>query len=345
MIQLDGSHGEGGGQILRSSLTLSLLTGIPFKLTNIRANRKPPGLRPAHMTAVKAAAEIGQARYKGGTVGSETLYFEPGDVQSGEYRFAIGTAGATGLVLHTLYLPLALRGTGPSRVTITGGTHVNTSPCHHYNAITWAGYLKKMRLSVQMEMPRAGFYPRGGGEIIAQIEPCTNIRPVRIMTREPLTTAGGFSVVADLPASIAERQAKQLRHRLKEMEVECHIPTENWSNGPCTVAAVIFRQAPVPTLFFGIGERGKPAERVADEAIEQARAYRDSGCPVDPHAADQILLPLAFAEGASEYRVSTITRHLTTNVDVIQQFVEREIIVKGSEGEPGVVRIGAQPVP
>ncbi|MCZ2343157.1 MAG: RNA 3'-terminal phosphate cyclase [Bacteroidales bacterium] len=341
MIALDGSHGEGGGQILRSSLTLSLLTGKPFKLTNIRANRHPPGLRPAHLTAVKAAAEIGQARYKGGTVGSDTLYFEPGTVQSGNYRFAIGTAGATGLVLHTIFLPLALRGTATSRVTITGGTHVNTSPCFHYNAVTWAGYLRKMGIMVHLEMPRAGFYPRGGGELVAQIEPCANVRPVRIMTREPLTTAGGFSAVADLPASIAERQAKKLRSGLKEMEVESHIPTETWSNGPGTVAAVIFRQAPVPTLFFGIGERGKPAEQVAHDAIDQARAYRDSGCPVDPHAADQILLPLTFAEGASEYRVSAVTRHLTTNAEVIRQFVEREMTITGDEGGPGVVRVEA----
>lgn len=340
MIQLDGSHGEGGGQILRSSLALSILTGMPFKLINIRANRKPPGLRPAHMMAVKAAAEICSARYKGGTVGSDTLYFEPGELKAGDYRFAIGTAGATGLVLHTIYLPLALRGDGSSRVTITGGTHVKTSPCFHFNAITWAGYLRKMGLNIGLEMTRPGFYPRGNGEIIATIEPCAAVRPVRIITREPLTTAGGFSAVADLPESIADRQAKRLRHRLKEMEVESHIPTETWANGPSTVAAIIFRQVPVPTLFFSIGERGKPAERVADEAADQAQAYRDSGAPVDPHAADQILLPLAFADGPSEYRVSEVTRHLTTNVDVIRRFVEREFTIEGEEGEPGVVRVG-----
>ena len=339
MITLDGSQGEGGGQILRSSLALSILTGKPFKLTDIRANRKQPGLRPSHMMAVKAAADIAAARYKGGTVGSSTLYFEPGDVTAGTYKFAIGTAGATGLVLHTVYLPLALRGAGPSEVTITGGTHVSTSPCFHYNAVTWAGYMRKMGLEVELTMPRAGFYPRGGGEIVCRVEPCEAIRPLRLMTVPELTAAGGFSAVAGLPESIADRQAKRLKTRLKGIDVESHVPIETWAGGPGTVAAVIFRQAPIPTLFFAIGERGKPAESVADDAAEQAKAYRDSGCPVDPHAADQILLPLVFADGPSEYRVSEVTLHLTTNIDVIRQFVDREITIDGEVGVPGVVRI------
>src|SRR5438309_488772 len=137
LIELDGSEGEGGGQILRSALALSILTGKPFKLTNIRANRTPPGLRPQHAMSVKAAAAICSATCHGATVGSNTLAFEPGAIKAGPYTFAIGTAGATGLVLHTVYLPLAHRGTGPSTVTVTGGTHVPTSPCYHYNAVTW----------------------------------------------------------------------------------------------------------------------------------------------------------------------------------------------------------------
>lgn len=341
MIELDGSQGEGGGQILRSALALAILTGRPFKLANVRANRTPPGLRPQHLTSLKAAAEICSARYKGASVGSSTLYFEPGDVKAGKYDFRINTAGATGLVLHTVYLPLALRGTEPSEVTITGGTHVSTSPCYHYLATTWAGYMRRLGIEIEMEMLRPGFYPRGGGEIRAVIRPCSAVRPLHLTKCPDLTAAGGFSAVAGLPKAIAERQAKRLAHRLKKAGVESHIPEESWDGGPGTVAAVVFRQAPVPTLFFGIGERGKPAESVADDAADQAIAYRAAKEPVDAHAADQLVLPLAFAAGPSEYRVAEVTRHLTTNIGVIRRFVDREIAVEGDEGSPGVVRVAA----
>src|SRR5690242_6137864 len=157
MIEVDGSEGEGGGQILRSALALSILTGRPFRLVNIRANRAKPGLQPQHLMCVRATGTICGATYKGATVGSSTLYFEPGAVKSGTYTFTIGTAGATALVLHTVYLPLALRGTAPSTVTITGGTHNTHAPCFHFNAITWGGYLKRMGIEVEQEMIRPGF--------------------------------------------------------------------------------------------------------------------------------------------------------------------------------------------
>jgi RNA 3'-terminal phosphate cyclase (ATP) len=344
MISLDGSHGEGGGQILRSALALSILTGRPFKITDIRANRKPPGLRPSHVMSVKAASDICRARYKGATVGSSTLYFEPGEVKAGKYHFSIGTAGATGLVLHAVYLPLALRGTEPSELTITGGTHVSTSPCFHYNATTWSAYLKRIGIAIELEMKRPGFYPRGGGEIRVVIHPCSRINGLKLTNCPGLTTAGGFSAVAGLPASIAQRQARRLAERLKREGIESHSPIEEWTGGPGTVAAVILRQAPVPTLFFSVGERGKPAESVADDAVDQALAYRAAKAPVDPHASDQLVLPLAFSPDASEYQVSEVTRHLTTNVDVIRLFHDRAIAIEGEEGGPGTVRIAGHDV-
>ncbi len=344
MIELDGSHGEGGGQILRTALTLSILTGRPFKLANVRANRKPPGLRPSHVMSVKAASDICRARYKGGSVGSSTLYFEPGDVKAGKYHFSIGTAGATGLVLHTVYLPLALRGSADSELTITGGTHVSTSPCYHYNATTWAAYLKRMGIEVTTEMVRPGFYPRGGGEIRATIRPCSRVRGLRFMDCPELTTAGGFSAVAGLPErqqDIARRQSRRLAFRFKQEGIESHIPDEFWPGGPGTVAAALFRQAPVPTLFFSVGERGKPAEAVADDAADLALAFRETKAPVDLHAADQIILPLALSPDPSEYRTSEVTRHLTTNIAVIRRFLDRDISIEGEEGATGVVRIVA----
>src|SRR5262245_55660007 len=163
LVEIDGSFGEGGGQILRTSLALSLLTGKPFHLRNVRARRARPGLQPQHLMSVRAAAQVGQAQLRGAAKDSTDLVFEPGPVTQGKYHFAIGTAGATSLVLQTIYLPLALRGDAPSEVTITGGTHVPKSPAFHFLEMTWRGYLELLGLRVKLRMPRPGFYPRGGG--------------------------------------------------------------------------------------------------------------------------------------------------------------------------------------
>lgn len=340
MIEIDGSEGEGGGQILRSALALSILTRRPFKLTNIRANRSKPGLQPQHLMCVRAAGSISGAQYKGAANGSAVLYFEPGAVKSGNYTFSIGTAGATALVLHTVYLPLALRGDAPSTVIVTGGTHNAHAPCFHFLETTWAAYLARMGIRVDVEMTRPGFYPRGGGEIRAVIHPCSRVNGLSLLTCPELTTAGGFSAFAGLPESVGKRQARRLSVRLKSEGVESHIPQEEWeAANPGSVAAVIFRQAPVPPLFFGLGERGKPSESVADDAADEAIAFRDAKCPVDPHSADQLLLPLAFSDDASEYRASEITRHLTTNVETVRKFVDRTISIEEGEGKSGVVRV------
>jgi RNA 3'-terminal phosphate cyclase (ATP) len=344
LIEIDGSAGEGGGQILRSSLALAILTGRPFKLVNVRANRQRPGLQPQHLMSVRAAGTICQARYKGASVGSSVLYFEPGETKAGDYRFDIGTAGATGLVLHTIYLPLALRGSAPSTVTVTGGTHNAHAPCYHFNEMTWAAYLRRLGIQIELEMVRPGFYPRGGGEVRAVVHPCPRVKGLTLTACPELTTAGGFSAVASLPESVARRQARRLATRLKTEGVESHIPLEEWegSRGPGSVAAVVFRQAPVPTLFFGLGERGKPAEAVADDAADEAIAFRDGKTPVDPHSADQLLLPLAFSPDASEYRTSEVTRHLTTNIETVRRFVDRDISLDANAGKPGTVRIAAR---
>ena len=343
MIEIDGSEGEGGGQILRSALALSILTGRPFKLVNIRANRSRPGLQPQHLMCVRAAGTICNGHFKGGSVGSAVLYFEPGQVKPGKYTFSIGTAGSTSLVLHTIYLPLALRCDQVSEITITGGTHNQHAPCYHFLETTWAAYMGRLGISIELEMIRPGFYPRGGGEIRAIIHPCSRVNGLTLTSCPELTTAGGFSAYAVLPESVGRKQARRLSVRLKSQSVESHIPIEVWeAANPGTVAAIIFRQAPVPPLFFGLGERGKPAEAVADEAADEAIAFRDAKCPVDPHSADQLLLPLAFSPDASEYRTSQVTRHLTTNIAIVRKFVDREIEVDGEEREPGTVRVAAR---
>src|SRR5688572_8453404 len=208
MIDIDGSFGEGGGQILRSSLALSLLSGKPFRLRKIRANRKPkPGLRPQHLAAVRAAAKIGSAQVNGDTVGSSQLTFEPGPVRPGSYRFDIGTAGATALVLHTVYLPLAVTGQ-PSELVLEGGTHNDKAPSFHFLQTTWRAYMARLGLTLSLEMKRAGFYPRGGGQVIAHIEPCPVLRPLTLTATVEHSTATVLSGSAGLPAHVASRQAR-----------------------------------------------------------------------------------------------------------------------------------------
>jgi RNA 3'-terminal phosphate cyclase (ATP) len=340
LVELDGAFGEGGGQILRTSLALSLLTGQPFHLRNVRAKRPKPGLQPQHRMSVQAAATVGQARVRGAALGSTDLVFEPGPVTSGRYQFAIGTAGATGLVLHTLYLPLALGASGPSELTLMGGTHVTTSPSFHFLDVTWRPYLELLGLRVSLKLRRPGFYPRGGGVVEAHIQPCPGLRGLQLPERRPVRAITGISAVAGLPLDIARRQERRAVTRLRAHGVEADIREETWEGGPGTVLALILDTSPVPTLFFGLGARGKPAERVADEAVEQAVAYLDAApAAVDAHSADQLVLPLALAEGPSHFSVAEVTSHLLTNIAVIRRFVERDIDCQGQEGEPGSVRI------
>jgi RNA 3'-terminal phosphate cyclase (ATP) len=260
-------------------------------------------------------------------------------VQAGTYRFDVGTAGATGLVLHTLYLPLALRGQTPSELTLIGGTHVTTSPCYHFLDTTWRRYMELCGLRLSLRIDRPGFYPRGGGVVRAFIQPCAQLHGVRLGTRGTVRV-GGFSAVAGLDVSIAQRQARRALQRLRQYGLKADLREEKWEGGPGTVLAVELDTEPVPTLFFALGARGKPAERVADEAVEQAIAYLDSDdALVDSHSADQLVLPLALADGPSEYRVTQVTLHLTTNIGVIRRFLERDIVCEGEEGKPGWVRI------
>ena len=338
-IELDGSLGEGGGQILRTSLALSLLTGTPFHLRHIRARRSKPGLQPQHLMSVRAAAAIGQAQLRGASVGSTDLVFEPGPVSAGTYRFDIGTAGATGLVLQALYLPLALRGQAPSDLTLVGGTHVSTSPCFHFLQTSWRAYLERFGLHLSLRLVRPGFYPRGGGTVVAHIQPAARLHGMTL-PRRGAVAVHGFSAVAGLPDHIARRQARRATFRLEQAGIATDIRQETWDGGPGSVLGLTVETEPAPAFFFGLGARGKPAEAVADEAADQALAYlRAAPAAVDPHSADQIVLPLALADGPSEYTVTEVTPHLLTNVTVIQRFVAREIVCEGDEGGPGTVRV------
>jgi RNA 3'-terminal phosphate cyclase (ATP) len=339
MLEIDGSFGEGGGQILRTSMALSLLTGRPFHLRNVRARRSKPGLQPQHLQSVLAAAQVGQATTRGASLGSCDLAFEPGAVRAGTYRFDIGTAGATGLVLHTVYLPLALRGQGPSEVTLVGGTHVQTSPSYHFLDGTWRPYLEEMGLRVGLRLDRPGFYPRGGGVVRAFVQPCERLQGVTLPARSPVKVTG-VSAVAGLDRGIARRQARRATQALERQGLDVEIEEVTWDGGPGSVLVLQLDTKPVPTTFVALGARGKPAEAVADEGVGEVLRYLAvPEALVDLHTGDQLLLPLALAEGPSEYHVPEVTRHLTTNIAVIAMFLERQITCDGEEGQPGHVRI------
>jgi RNA 3'-terminal phosphate cyclase (ATP) len=342
LVTLDGSKGEGGGQILRTALTLSLLTGRPFRIVRIRANREKPGLRPQHLKAVEAAAELAGASVQGGAIGSRDLTFRPAEYAPRDLRIDIGTAGATALVLHTLHLPLALRAEKPVRLTLTGGTFNMAAPSFPFLESTWRGHMARLGAPVALAMPSAGFFPRGGGQLEAWIEPAS-LRPLTLTDRGPLSRIHGVAGVAHLRPDIAERMRDRAAARLAARGLTAQIDLADWPGVGQGAAISLSAEHDdhVPATFVGLGERGKPAEVVADEAVGELLAYLDADGTVDPHSADQILVPLALAPGRSEYTVASVTEHLRTNVATIGAFLDRPITVEEPErGRPGRVVIG-----
>jgi RNA 3'-terminal phosphate cyclase (ATP) len=342
-VTLDGSRGEGGGQILRTALTLSLLTGQSFRLVKIRANRDKPGLRPQHQKAVQAAVELGHASVAGGGVGARELIFWPKPYEARDLSIDIGTAGSTGLVLQTLHLPLALRTEVPTRLVLAGGTYNPMAPPFSFLDATWRAYMAAFGMPLSLSMSAAGFYPRGGGQLEASIEPAT-LRPFVQTDRGPLRRLHGIAGVANLAEDIARRMRDHAVDRLREHGIDAEIELAGWVS-PGQGAAISLtaeHEGTVPATFVGLGERGKPAETVADEAVAGLLAFEAvEQAAVDPHSADQILLPLAFAPGRSEFTVSAITEHLRTNAETIRAFLDRSITIvePQADGKPGVVSI------
>jgi RNA 3'-terminal phosphate cyclase (ATP) len=342
-VRLDGSRGEGGGQILRTALTLSLLTGRPFRMVKIRANREKPGLRPQHKTAVEAAAELGHAKVRGLAVGSRELSFKPGKYEARDLTFDIGTAGSTSLVLQTLHLPLALRAGGPVRAVIAGGTFNPKAPPYPFLEATWCAYLKAFGMPIALAMPQAGFYPRGGGRLEAWIEPATPQAWLQT-DRGALRRLHGIAGVANLRDDIAHRMCDRAVRRLTAHGLSADIEVVRWASPGqgAALSLTVEHEGALPATFVGLGERGKPSEAVADEAVDELLAFEAvEGAVVDPHSADQILVPLAFAPGRSEFTVSAVTEHLRTNAETIGAFLDRSIIVEEPQGDgrPGRVVI------
>ena len=341
LLGIDGSMGEGGGQVLRSSLSLAILTGKPIRVSRIRADRDRPGLRPQHLMALRSAARISKGIVSGDRVGSTVITFEPGPTQPGNYLFDIGTAGATSLVMQTLLLPLALAD-GSSTVTLHGGTHVPWSPCFHYLDWSWRPLLHRIGVDFELELQMAGFYPHGGGQIAAYIPGGSRIHGLRLDARGRLLGIRGLSAVADLPREIAERQRNQALKRLHALSglPECTIditslPTR--SKGTLLLLLAEFEQG--LACFFALGARGKRAERVADEAVDALVEFLATDATLDHRIADQLLLPLALADSGSEFITSRVTGHLLTNARVIREFLQADIRIDAACGEPSRVTI------
>lgn len=337
MIKLDGSQGEGGGQILRSALALSAITSEPFIMENIRAQRAKPGLKAQHVMSVQAVSDITQAEVEGAFKHSSRLKFSPKSIIPGKYTWDIQTAGSTSLVLQTIVYPLSLTDR-PSSVTIIGGTHVPWSPCYHYLELQWNHYMKMMGLKVELEMHRAGFFPKGGGMISAQIAPATQMKSVNLIERGDLVTIQGISFAANLDQSIAERQQRRTKIRLGQYNLISNIRLVSVpAVGKNTMLFLLAHFQNSQCCYFSLGAIGKRAEKVADEAVDQLMQFLGTEGTVDQYLADQLVLPIALSRHTSIFKTSCITQHLLTNIDIIQKFLDVKIKAVGELNSEGIV--------
>jgi RNA 3'-terminal phosphate cyclase (ATP) len=321
-IILDGSYGEGGGQILRTALALAAMVGKAVKISSIRSGRRTPGLRSQHLMAVRAIAEVSSARVGGAEVGSRSLIFEPGKIKPNAFTLPIGTAGSTSLVLQAILPPL-LCARGESHLRITGGTHVPWSPPFHYLKEVFLPHLAEMGARVQVEIGRWGFYPRGGGELEAHVSPVSMLRSIERNARGRLEEISGFSAVSNLPYSIGERQ----RVRVEKCLIAAGYNPSRVDlvtapgTGTGTAVFLLGRFEKSVSGFTSLGEKGKPAERVAEDAFLDFQNFMKTEAAVDAHLGDQLLLYMALAKGRSSLAVQEITKHLLTNIWVIEQFL------------------------
>jgi RNA 3'-terminal phosphate cyclase (ATP) len=329
MLVIDGSFGEGGGQILRTSLTVAAATGTPFRINRIRANRQRPGLRRQHLAAVEAAAVVCGARVRGATLGSHELEFQPGRVRGGEWSFRVGSAGSACLVLQTVLLPL-LTAPEPSLFSVEGGTHNPGAPPFEFLDRAYLPLLRRMGARVHAELVRHGFAPRGGGRVDVRIDPVPALESLDLRARGAVLECRGRALLSGLPDRIGERElafvGRELGWPAEWLEIE-----RIEAAGPGNALVLEVCSEHVSEAFSAFGERGLPAEAVAARAAEAVRDYLAAAVPVGPHLADQLLLPLALAGGG---RFATIrpTLHFVTNREVLQRFLGTPIQVRAVDG-------------
>ena len=316
--------GEGGGQVLRSSLTLSMATGRPFRIRRIRAARSTPGLRAQHLAAVRAAAEICSAETTGVSGGSSELTFRPGRVRGGDYRFATGTAGSAILVIQTVLPALLTAPDAPIALTVDGGTHNPAAPPHEFFERAYLGRLRALGARVRSRLVRPGFYPAGGGQVEVEVDAVNSLSKLELTDRGEERRRSARAIVSALPRHIAERELSVL-HAFLELRPDAlevvEVPEEE-AAGPGNAVMASLEFAEATEVFTGFGEKGVPAEEVALQAGRQAREWLRGGAPVGPHLADQLLVPLALGAGG-RFVASARTSHARTQTRLIERFLDR----------------------
>ncbi len=325
MKLIDGSFGEGGGQIFRSSLSLSMCTGTPVRIENIRAGRKKPGLLRQHLACLRASKEICNAQVKGDELGSKAVEFIPGEIKAGEYAFAIGTAGSTSLVFQTI-LPALLRADVPSKVQLEGGTHNQSAPSFEFIDNCFLRALKRININVEASLQQYGFYPNGGGKWTAEVTPANTVYPLKLMERGKLEESKALAYLAKLPAHIAERELHYVKKKLGWFDKDLR-HREVSSFGPGNLLSLQFGFKRVSEVFDAVGAVGLTAERVAGRAVKDAKRFLDSEAAVGEHLCDQLLLPMAVNSGGS-FRTLKPSLHTETNIEVIKSFLSCDITVE-----------------
>ena len=332
MILIDGSQGEGGGQILRTALSLSMVTGQPFTIDKIRANRERGGLLRQHLTAVLAAAKISNAEVDGAELGSRKLIFRPGRITAGDYNFAVGTAGSATLVLQTV-LPALMLADKPSKLVMEGGTHNMAAPPFDFLAKTFVPVIQRMGPKITLNLERYGFYPAGGGRFTAEIVPSKTLTPLALEDRGDLVGVKAIALLANLPRHIADRELETAANILGLSPESCRIAGTKESPGPGNALMIAVETTEATEIFTAFGKLGVSAEKVAEEAAVAAAQYIATKAFACEHLADQLLLPLALAGGGSFTAVCN-SSHARTNIEIIRRFLPVRIDV--SDGERGL---------
>ena len=346
-VTLDGSYGEGGGQIIRTAVSLAAITGTPVEIANIRARRSKPGLQAQHLTAVRAAAALCQAELHGAELGSVFLRFVPGPLTEREaFSFDVAearggaSAGATGLVAQTLLVPMAFLPGGPMEATILGGTHVPMAPPADYIKAVYTPMLQRMGLQAILKYDRAGFYPRGGGAARIEIAGGGLHTPVVCEERGRLQRLRAFIVTSQLPEHVAARGKETLLKALGGYGVPIEVEIRDLPGHGAGAAIVLVAEGKTGIGgWTGLGERGKPMERVAEEAAHGFQRWFASGAGVDAHLADQLALPCALIPQESRWTTPEITEHLRTVLWVAERFLPITSSVEPREDGSALVRV------
>lgn len=343
MIEIDGSYGEGGGQIIRSSLALSAVTAKPFRIVNMRAGRKKPGLLRQHLTCVNAAREICDAGVTGNELGSKEVTFAPGKIQTRGFKFRIDSAGSTTLVAQTV-LPALMLASGSSSIEIEGGTHNMAAPPFDFLERVYLPLVEKMGPQFTASIEGYGFYPAGGGKIRIEIEPTQSLKPLVLENRGKLEHVDVTALVSQLPASIGERECDLIRRKSNWHHTSYNVKQID-SPGPGNVVMIELASENTTEIFTGFGKRGVKAEDVARRTYRAAQSYLDLQVPVGEHLTDQLLMPMGLAAlhgETSRIRTAHLTQHSLTHIEILKQFLEINIEI--AETNDGTTEITTLPL-